>query len=228
MRSRLISLVFRIRVAGILLAGLSLWIFAQIADEVLEKESYALDTKILLTIRQLHNTWLDQAMIGATFLGDPVVLFIVCLVVGLWLYRQHRSEATTIGIAAVGAVLLNYWLKQLFSRPRPALWERIVNVRDYSFPSGHAMVSLVIYGVIGYVLTTHFPRHQKLITSLTILLAIAIGFSRMYLGVHWPTDVVAGYAAGAVWLVACILSLRIWRQRRRRHAYTKDSVSASR
>lgn len=215
MRSRLISLVFRIRVAGILLAGLSLWIFAEIAEEVLEQESHALDTKILLAIRQIHNTWLDQAMMGTTFIGDPAVLFIICLAIGIWLDRNYRrSEATTLGIAAIGAILLNYWLKQLFSRARPNLWERIIDVRDYSFPSGHAMVSLVIYGMIGYIFTTRFPRHQKLITSLTVLLVIAIGFSRMYLGVHWPTDIAAGYAAGSVWLIACILSLRVWRQRR--------------
>lgn len=230
MRSQLISLVFRIRVVGLLLAGGSLWVFAQIADEVLEKESYALDTRILLAIQRIHNPWLDRVMVVTTFLGDPIVLFVICLVIGIWLYKQHHSQAITLGIAAIGAVLLNYLLKQLFTRARPALWERIINVRNYSFPSGHAMVSLVIYGVIGYILTNYFPQHRKLITSLTVVLVILIGFSRMYLGVHWPTDVAAGYAAGLVWLIACILSLRVWRQRRaRRYAQAaKDSVSSHR
>ena len=212
---RLFSLIWKIRVGGIVLAGLALWVFAQIAEEVLEQESYALDTSILLTIQRLHTTLLDQAMMGITFIGDPAVLLIICLGVGIWLIKhQRRSAATTLGIAALGAIGLNVWLKQLFIRPRPALWEPLVNVGYYSFPSGHAMVSLVIYGLIGYILATRFPQQQKLIFIFTTIVITAIGFSRLYLGVHWPTDVVAGYAAGFVWLIACILSLRVWRKYR--------------
>ncbi len=94
------------------------------------------------------------------------------------------------------------------------LWQRSVDVSFYSFPSGHAMVSLVIYGMLSYLLATRFHRKRKSILSVTILLIAAIGLSRLYLGVHWPTDVIAGYAAGLVWLIACIFSLEVWRQRR--------------
>jgi len=213
-RSRLFSLLLKVRIGGLLLAGLSLWVFEQIADEVLEKESYALDVGILLAIRRLHTTLLDQAMMGITFIGDPSVLLVVCVGIAVWLLRQkHRSEATTLVIAAIGAIGLNVLLKHLFNRARPMLWERIVDVGQYSFPSGHAMVSLVIYGFIGYLLATRFGRYRVWIAIITIFLIIAIGFSRMYLGVHWPTDVAAGYAAGLVWLIACILSLKIWRDR---------------
>ena len=213
--SRIFSLIWRIRVGGIVLAAFALWVFAQIADEVLEKESYALDTNILLAIRRIHTTLLDQAMMGITFLGDPSVLFVICLGIGIWLLKQgRRSTAVTLGIAVVGAIGLNVLLKHLFSRARPALWNRIVDVGHYSFPSGHAMVSLVIYGLIGYILATKFTQHQKIIFSCTVILILAIGFSRLYLGVHWPTDVAAGYAAGFVWLVACIMSLRVWRKYR--------------
>lgn len=217
-RSRLFSLLLKVRLGGLLLAGLSLWVFEQIADEVLEKESHALDVRILLAIRRLHTTLLDQAMMGITFIGDPSVLLVVCVGIAIWLLRQkQRSEATTLAIAAVGAIALNVWLKQLFSRPRPMLWERLVDVGQYSFPSGHAMVSMVIYGFIGYLLATRFARHRVWIVSLTVLLILAIGFSRMYLGVHWPTDVAAGYAAGLVWLIACIFSLKIWRKHRSKY-----------
>lgn len=217
-RARLFSLLLKIRIGGLLLAGLSLWIFEQIADEVLEKESYALDERILLAIRRLHTPLLDQAMLGITFIGDPAVLIVACIGIAIWLLRlRQRSEATTLAIAAIGALGLNLLLKQLFSRARPMLWERIVDVGQYSFPSGHAMVSLVIYGFIGYLLATRFRRYRVWIVSLTVLLIIAIGFSRMYLGVHWPTDVAAGYAAGLVWLIACILSLKIWREHRAKY-----------
>ena len=228
MRSRLFSLLLTIRVVGLLLAALAIWVFAQIADEVLDKETKAFDTTILLALRRLHTPLLDQVMTGITFLGQPSVLVIMSLGLGIWLLTHgRRSQATTLAIAALGAVGLNYWLKQLFARDRPALWDRIVDVRYYSFPSGHAMVSMVMYGLIGYLLATRFPRWRGLILSLTILLIVVIGFSRLYLGVHWPTDVAAGYAAGLVWLIACILSLEIWRKYRSARSSSKEGLPSS-
>ena len=213
MRSRLFSLLLTIRVVGLLVAGFAIWVFAQIADEVVEKETTTTDTQILQAIRRLHTPLLDQIMVGITFLGQPSVLVVLSLSLGIWLlFQRRRSEATTLAIAAIGAAGLNYWLKELFARDRPALWDRVVDVRYYSFPSGHAMVSVVMYGLIGYLLAKTFPRWRGLIFILTVLLVVAIGFSRLYLGVHWPTDIAAGYAAGLVWLIACIYSLD-WRKR---------------
>lgn len=215
MRSRL-SLLLKIRIGGLLLAAFALWVFAQIAEEILEAESIAFDTNILLTVRSWHSPLLDIVMLAVTTIGDPFVLLIICTLLGIWLLRRkQKSKATTLAIAAIGAIGLNVMLKQLFSRDRPALWERIVDVGQYSFPSGHAMVSMVIYGFIGYILATRYRRQQWWIISLTILLITAIGFSRLYLGVHWPTDIIAGYAAGLVWLIACILSSKIWHRYRR-------------
>lgn len=215
MRARVFSLIFSIRVVGLLLAALAIWAFSEIAEEVLEKESAAIDKSILLTIRLLHTPLLDQIMLGITFMGDPSVLLVACLVLGIWLlYRRYLSQATTLALVALGAVGLNYLLKVTFGRARPQLWERVVDVGQYSFPSGHAMVSMVIYGYIGYVLATKFRRWGAWILSLTVLLVISIGFSRLYLGVHWPTDIVAGYAAGLVWLITCVFSVEVWRQYR--------------
>lgn len=225
-QKQIFSLLLTIRVVGLVAAALALWVFAQLADEVLEKETQAIDTTILLAISHLHTPLLDQVMLGVTFLGQPSVLVVVTLSLGIvLLYQRRRFEATTLTIAALGAVGLNYLLKHLFARDRPVLWERIVDVRYYSFPSGHAMVSMVIYGFICYLLVTRFPRWRGWIFSSTILLIVAIGFSRLYLGVHWPTDVAAGYAAGLVWLIACILSLRLWRyfRQQRRHSQEKSA-----
>ncbi|MBW4500473.1 MAG: phosphatase PAP2 family protein [Scytonema hyalinum WJT4-NPBG1] len=171
---------------------------------------YNLDTSILLAIQKLHTPLLDRIMLGITSLGDPTVLLLVSLGLGFGLiYHNRRFQATTLGIAVGGAILLNCLLKLLFGRARPALWDRLIHVGLHSFPSGHAMVSIVIYGFIGYILAKQFPQWRGRIFALTFVLILAIGFSRLYLGVHWPTDVVAGYAAGLVWLIACIQRLEL-------------------
>jgi undecaprenyl-diphosphatase len=222
-RTNLLPLLLTIRVGGLIFAGLAMWVFASIADDVLEKESQAFDTGILLALRYLHTPLLDRAMISLTFFGEPSVLLLLSLSLGIWLLlRGRQSEATTIAIAAAGAGSLNYLLKELFQRNRPLLWERIVDVEHYSFPSGHAMVSMVMYGLIGYLLATHFPRWRLFIITLTIILISGIGLSRLYLGVHWPTDVIAGYAAGCVWLIACIFSLETWDRYRSAQSYSED------
>lgn len=213
-RRNLLPLLLTIRVAGLGLAALALWVFAKIADEILEKESYAFDQEILLAIRRIHSPVLDRIMLGLTFLGEPMTLLILVLGIGLWLLRkQHRSQATTLAIAALGGVGLNFILKQVFRRARPLLWERLIDINTYSFPSGHAMVSLVVLGTIGYILAVNFQRFRYWIFGVTLLLILGIGFSRLYLGVHWPTDIIAGYAAGFVWLVTCIFSMELWGKR---------------
>jgi undecaprenyl-diphosphatase len=215
MRSKIRSLISIIRLAGLAVAALGMWGFSTIAEDVLGKQSYAFDTSILLYLKSLHTPLRDRVMLGFTFLGEPNLLLVICLILGIVLLaRNHRSEAATIAITGGGAIGLNLLLKKLFARDRPQLWERVVDVRFYSFPSGHAMISMVIYGLLGYFLGTRFPKQRWWIYSLTVVLIAAIGLSRLYLGVHWPTDVIAGYTAGLVWLITCILSLEIWKELR--------------
>ncbi|MEG5174538.1 phosphatase PAP2 family protein [Microcoleus sp. B3-D7] len=215
MGSKIRSLISIIRLAGLAVAALGMWGFATLAEDVLEKESYAFDTSILLALRQLHTPLRDRVMLGFTFLGEPNLLLVICLTLGIVLLaRNHRSEAATIAITGGGAIGLNLLLKKLFARARPQLWERVVDVRFYSFPSGHAMISMVIYGLLGYFLGERFPKQRWSIYSLTVVLIAAIGLSRLYLGVHWPTDVIAGYTAGLVWLITCIITLEIWKELR--------------
>lgn len=205
-----VPLLTTVRLAGLISAAIALWVFAEIAEEVLEKETLAFDTNVLFAVQQLQEPWLNPVMLGITTIGDPSVLVPLCLFASLWLLRQRqRSEAITIAIAAVGALGLNLLLKNLFERDRPELWARTVDVRYYSFPSGHAMLSMVIWGLFGYLLASRFPKWRNHIVVATSVLILLIGFSRLYLGVHWLTDIVAGYAAGFVWLVACLLSMEI-------------------
>ncbi len=214
--SRILPLLSTIRFIGLLIAALALWGFYEIAEEVLEKETQSFDTRILLTLRQWHTPWRDRAMLFFTDIGSPSALLVASLLLaGFFLWRRQRAETATLAIAATGALGLNFWLKELFARSRPELWQRTVAVNFYSFPSGHAMMSLVVFGILGYLLAAHVPRWRLPIATGTVLLICAIGFSRLYFGVHWPTDVIAGYAAGTVWLVACILSLEIWKRRYR-------------
>ena len=213
MLSKIRSLISIIRLGGLAVAALAMWGFATIAQEVWEKETYAFDTSILLYLRSLHDPLRDRVMLAFTFFGEPNLLLALSVSLGIILWvRKHRSEATTIAVTGAGALGLNILLKQLFARARPQLWERTVDVRFYSFPSGHAMISMVIYGLLGYLLGSRFPKQRWWIYSLTVILVAIIGLSRLYLGVHWPTDIIAGYTAGLVWLIACIYSLEVWKQ----------------
>lgn len=222
-----LPLLLTIRVLGFLLAGLALWSFAEISEEILEKESFAFDQQILLTLQDWHTPLLDQIMVGITFLGNPSILVGLTVVATLGLlYFRKRSEATVLVIAALGATGLNVWLKDLFARDRPQLWEQIVDVQFYSFPSGHAMISLVIYSMIAYVLAINFPKWRGVLLLFLVPLVLAIGFSRLYLGVHYPTDIIAGYAAGFVWLTACIFSAELWKARRSLRSSLKQWLKA--
>ena len=213
MLSKIRSIISIIRLGGLAVAALAMWGFATIAQEVLEKETYAFDTSILLYLRSLHTPLRDRVMLAFTFFGEPNLLLALSVSLGIMLWvRKHRSEATTIAVTGAGALGLNILLKQLFARARPQIWERTVDVKFYSFPSGHAMISMVIYGLLGYLLGSRFPKQRWWIYSLTVILVAVIGLSRLYLGVHWPTDIIAGYTAGLVWLIACIYSLEVWKQ----------------
>lgn len=208
------SLLPTLWIVGLITAAIALWGFAEIADEIFDAETLALDQAILLSIYRIHTQWLSLAMIGITTVGGPSALFgltvIFCIVL---LLKRYWMDAIIGFIAVGGGIALNNWLKTLFQRSRPELWERIVNVDFYSFPSGHAMTALIVYGFFGYWLATRSRLPRGLTLSITVLLILLVGFSRLYLGVHWPTDVIAGYAAGLVWLIACLLSLDIWTRR---------------
>ena len=204
-------LLTTIPITGLIVAILSVWGFLELADEVLEKQTKAIDTNILLAIKPMHTPLLDYVMHGFSFVGGTVVVTLVCLGLGVTFWRRRRkAEFKALAIAAIGAVSLNLLIKFMFDRDRPELWKMVEGkTHTSSFPSGHAMMSLVIYGLVGYLLAVRFPRWRWWIAIGTILLVSIIGFSRLYLGIHWPTDVVAGYAAGLIWLVTAILYLEV-------------------
>ncbi|MGB7378851.1 MAG: phosphatase PAP2 family protein [Rivularia sp. (in: cyanobacteria)] len=207
---RLSPLLSLLWVGGFAIAAFSVWGFFQIAERVFSEQTTEFDIAILQSIYKLHTPLLNQIMTGITFLGNGSTLIYLSSIVMIFLLVSKKFvSAFTLVIVTSGGIGLNVWLKNIFSRVRPALWERIVDVNSFSFPSGHAMVSLIVYGFIGYLLIANFRSWSSVFLFFTALIILAIGFSRLYLGVHWPTDIIAGYAAGLVWLISCILSLEI-------------------
>lgn len=144
---------------------------------------------------------------AVTFFGNTLTVTVICVVVivGL-LLRQHLSEAVLLGVGAVLGWALMVALKYLVGRSRPPVSDRLIHIGSYSFPSGHAMMSMVVYCLIAVIAHRVSPwvRAHRWIVVAAPLFSVAIGVSRVYLGVHWMTDVLAGWAFGALWVALCV------------------------
>lgn len=193
----------------------SLHLLIDLAGKLLQEKSLILfDETLAATIMRNSDPAVVEAFGIITMLGDPVSLAIIGLGVGLGLCFLRRWILLAGWIGAIaGGTLIAGELKAIFQRPRPeALSPHVPQVSGWAFPSGHAMNSLVLYGMLAYVIVArlHAPARKSavLIASCFIL---AIGFSRVYLGVHYLSDVLAGYAAGMLWLALCVTTLEVIR-----------------
>jgi len=205
------------------LAAAMLAVFAKIADEVVEGKTHAFDEAVLRALRNpadladpIGPAWLEHVMRDITSLGSFTVVALMTLVsVGYLLIDGKRAAAMFVIVAVTGGVALSEGMKHLFARPRPELVAHLVEVQTASFPSGHAMLSAVTYLTLGALLARIQSRNRlkAYVVSVAILLTLMVGASRIYLGVHWPTDVLAGWCAGAAWAMACWL-LALWLQSR--------------
>jgi undecaprenyl-diphosphatase len=199
--------------------------FGKIADEVFDGQTRALDETVLRALRNpadladpVGPAWLEHVMRDITSLGSfTVVAFVALVAIGYLLIDGKRAAAAFVLVAITGGVALSEGLKHLFARPRPELVAHLVEVQTASFPSGHAMLSAVTFLTLGALLARIQTRKRlkAYVISVAILLTLLIGASRVYLGVHWPTDVLAGWCAGAAWAMGCWL-LAIWLQSRGR------------
>lgn len=207
---RIASLIATIGVVGLGSCLLILFILAKLAEEVLDKEAFAFDTSWLLWIHQFANPSLDAMMLTITKLGNPsFVVPTAGVALGLLWLRHYRQEAKIFALACLGAFILNTGLKLVFTKPRPELWHRLIKETSYSFPSGHALGSMVLYGLLAYLVVNHYPKFAKIIYTFAVILIAIIGISRLYLGVHWPTDIIAGYGVGFLWLTLSITMLKL-------------------
>ena len=180
---------------------------AILGREVAEGDTLRVDTAILDAIHRHASPALDQIATFASFIGGPGVVAVAVGLVAYVFARGARREAATFAVGMIVAEVLDLVLKELFDRVRPDLWLRAA-VSGESFPSGHALASTVIYGLVAYTLARRWPGHAMLIGATAAFIVAAIAFSRLYLGVHWPSDVVAGVAIGYLCLTATITYAR--------------------
>lgn len=202
---------------------ISTWAFIKIADEVIEQDTQAFDKWVIRSLRQSEDpatpigpVWAQEIGRDLTAFGGvaALVFFTVIVTVYLWIEKKPRVIALLLA-AALGGLLLSSLLKHFISRPRPDVVPHLSQVYTSSFPSGHSMLSAVIYLTLGTLLASVIPRTilKVYVISVAILLTILVGLSRIYLGVHYPTDVIAGWIAGLSWALFC-WSIARWLQSR--------------
>jgi undecaprenyl-diphosphatase len=200
-------------VALVALAAAAVYAFVELVDEVLEGGSRAFDERVLLALRSpgdpgepIGPWWVQTMFMDITSLGSSTVVTLITLaVLGYLVIDGKRAAALFVLVSVAGGVALSSALKLGFDRPRPDLVAHLVEVQTLSFPSGHAMVSAVTYLTLGALLAQVQGRKRlkAYILGLAVVLTGLIGISRVYLGVHWPTDVVAGWFAGTAWAIGC-------------------------
>ena len=184
---------------------LPLWVFAELADEVHELEQFVFDDPILLRAHAFAGPGLDGFFVVVSRIGyQGVVAIDVLLVLALLAIRRWR-EATFAAVAFLGSALLNLGAKQFFQRHRPTLWESISPEDSFSFPSGHAMGSMTLAATA--VLLAWPTRWRWPMLVLMAVFTLLVGYSRVHLGVHFPSDILAGWMAGAAWVVSAYLAL---------------------
>jgi len=189
------------------------WAFVTMADAVTEQHTQRFDEQILRGLRDPDNlsrglgpSWMPEAMRDLTSLGSaPVLVLFVLSVAGSLAVRRQYHALVLLIVATAGGELLNAALKGVFARPRPSVVPHLTEVRSLSFPSGHAMDSAVIYLTLAALLARLVtPLALKVyFLALAFFLTFVVGLSRCYLGVHYPSDVLAGWTAGLAWALLC-------------------------
>jgi undecaprenyl-diphosphatase len=201
--------------AALLLAAGAVWLFIEIADDVLEGDTTTVDRRLLLLLRAAGDSsdplgplWFEELVRDVTALGGVSILTLLTLASAGFLALQRRVHLAGYLLAAVASgTIVSTLLKLSFDRDRPPL-DLVAHgqiVYTSSFPSGHSMLSAVVYLTLGALLASAQSnlRLRAYVIGLGAFLAILVGASRVYLGVHWPTDVLAGWTAGAAWALLC-------------------------
>lgn len=209
--------------------GSGVYAFLEIADEVGEGEIRRLDEYLFLLFRDdadpsklLGPAWLEETALEVTALGGyPLIILAVTAVVGLLLVTGRRGPALFVVLSVGTGALLTHVLKESYGRVRPDLVEGLDPVHTASFPSGHALVATVAYLTLASLVMRFFDdwRVRVYVAGLALFVALIVGVSRVYIGVHWPSDVAAGWALGIAWASLSWLvvsGLQFYRRRQKR------------
>lgn len=209
------------------------WLFVELAEAVMEGDTRRLDTALLLALRNqadhadpLGSPWIEEMGRDFSALGSLGVLVLITLgVLGYLLLARRLRTALFTAVVVPGGMLLSLALKTGFERPRPDLVPHESIVYTTSFPSSHAMMSAVVYLTLAALLSRAQPQWQlkAYLLLMAMLLTMLVGISRVYLGVHWPSDVLAGWTAGAAWAALCWLAMRAMQRRGQVEAASGES-----
>lgn len=209
-KNLVILFILMLMVLGVII--LSIVLFLEVSENVVNQQIKVFDNTIMNLIQYISSPKINDLMTFITELGS--VWFIsaasLFIVLYLWFKKRDKWGISFLLISQIGGGLIIVFLKQYYKINRPSIKEQI-EATGYSFPSGHAMGSLILYGFIVYlILKSKLSKTKKMIySSVLILLIILIAASRVYLGVHFPSDIIAGLAGGLAWLLVCIVSLEI-------------------
>ena len=204
--------------AGLIASAAVIVTFAKLADGVVEGESRRFDRSVLLWIHDTFPSWLDGPMRLITALGYYWVVIPLLLVALYAFYRKGLAlSAALLAISTIGGIVLTTILKAVFQRTRPALFQSDYTASFYSFPSGHATVAVGFYGTLALLLALLLEGWKRwTVAAVGVALVLLIGFSRLYLGVHYPTDILAGYLSAALWVSTVGSAFLLWRSVRER------------
>ena len=196
-------------------AVLALVLFAWIGDSVSHEKTRHFDSAVRMQVHQYASPWMTKAMIAVSFLGQEGLAIAAIVALVVFLRLRWRRAALWLVTTIFGALVLDVTLKYAFHRPRPDPFFAPLP-HTYSFPSGHALVSFCFYAVLAGLLArrTSSITLRILIWICAILLVIAVGLSRIYLGVHYLSDVIAGYLAATIWVCAMIVLDRLRKKRK--------------
>ena len=199
---------------GLAVSVLALYLFAVLADTVMDEETIRIDYGVLGALREVQSPGLDRLAVFFSMLGSEVLAVLMLVLIIVFGWKRRWGAVVGLLVTVVGAQMLNNVLKDWFHRTRPRRW-RGWPAEAFSFPSGHAMVAAAFYLFVGYLAWRLLKGRTRIVcASFLVLIALLIGLSRLYLGVHYLTDVVAGYVAGIAWTDAVIIGGHLLTRRR--------------
>ena len=192
---------------GLIVAVAAILLFAWIADEVFEGDSIVIDNTLREFVHSYAADWLTALMQATSFLGSTLFLMAATLtLIGVFLVRRQHRSAIILAVVMAGAVVLNYVLKVSFQRPRPLPYFDTPLPASFSFPSGHSLFSACFFGITAWLIASQmrYSSAKAGVWAAAIVLILLVGLSRVYLGVHYPTDIAAGFLAALVWVSTVI------------------------